>query len=167
MMRMRFDLGKPYVVQLPSEMAETFNVLQDEIARSADGLDHAREGLREARDALTDTNRNLEQRVEELAAALLERQQGEIQLRQAKEAAEEKIAAAKRVEAAKAEAEQKAAAKAAKAPDKKKLTTLAESLLAVEIPVMATPDGRLMAKDAARMIRETSAAIKAMAEKHL
>jgi signal transduction histidine kinase/L-asparagine transporter-like permease/ActR/RegA family two-component response regulator len=70
------------------EMAETFNVLQDEIARSADGLDHAREGLREARDALTDTNRNLEQRVEELATALLERQQVEIQLRQAKEAAE-------------------------------------------------------------------------------
>ncbi len=70
------------------EMAETFNVLQNEIARSADGLDHAREGLREARDALTETNRNLEQRVEELAAALLERQQVEIQLRQAKEAAE-------------------------------------------------------------------------------
>jgi two-component system, sensor histidine kinase len=70
------------------EMAESFNVLQREIARSADGLSHAREGLREARNALTETNQNLEQRVNDLAAALLERQRVEIQLRQAKEAAE-------------------------------------------------------------------------------
>ena len=70
------------------EMAESFNVLQDEIARGADGLHRAREGLREARDALTETNHNLEQRVNELAASLLERQRVEIQLRQAKEAAE-------------------------------------------------------------------------------
>ncbi len=70
------------------EMAESFNVLQDEIARGADGLHRAREGLREARDALTETNQNLEQRVNELAASLLERHRVEIQLRQAKEAAE-------------------------------------------------------------------------------
>ena len=70
------------------EMAESFNVLQSEIARGADGLVHARDGLREARRELTEINQNLEQRVDELAASLLERQRVEIQLRQAKESAE-------------------------------------------------------------------------------
>lgn len=70
------------------EMAESFNILQAEVARGADGLSHAREGLRLARDELTAANEKLEQRVNELAAALLERQRVEIQLRQAKEAAE-------------------------------------------------------------------------------
>jgi len=70
------------------EMAESFNILQAEILRGADGLSHAREGLREARRELTEANQNLEQRVNDLAASLLERQRVEIQLRQAKEAAE-------------------------------------------------------------------------------
>ncbi|MCX6969130.1 MAG: amino acid permease [Verrucomicrobia bacterium] len=70
------------------EMAESFNILQTEIARGADGLGHAREGLREARKDLTEVNQSLEQRVNDLAASLLERQRVEIQLRQAKEAAE-------------------------------------------------------------------------------
>ncbi len=70
------------------EMAESFNRLQAEIARGAEGLTGAREGLLRARDELTATNEKLEQRVNELAAALLERERVEIQLRQAKEAAE-------------------------------------------------------------------------------
>ncbi|MEI8312615.1 MAG: ATP-binding protein, partial [Verrucomicrobiota bacterium] len=70
------------------EMAESFNILQAEILRAADGLVHAREGLREARKELTETNQNLELRVNDLAASLIERQRVEIQLRQAKEAAE-------------------------------------------------------------------------------
>ena len=70
------------------EMAESFNILQAEILRAADGLVHAREGLLEARRELTEANQSLEQRVDDLAASLLERQRVEIQLRQAKEAAE-------------------------------------------------------------------------------
>ena len=70
------------------EMAVSFNVLQGEIARGAEGLSGAREGLLRARADLTETNEKLEQRVNELAAALLERERVEIQLRQAKEAAE-------------------------------------------------------------------------------
>ena len=70
------------------EMAESFNLLQAEILRGADGLVHAREGLREARRELTEANQNLEQRVNDLAASLIERQRVEIHLRQAKEAAE-------------------------------------------------------------------------------
>jgi signal transduction histidine kinase/CheY-like chemotaxis protein/amino acid transporter len=70
------------------EMAVSFNLLQAEIARSAEGLAGAREGLLRARDELTETNEKLEQRVNELAAALLERDRVEAQLRQAKDAAE-------------------------------------------------------------------------------
>jgi len=70
------------------EMAESFNVLQKEIAEAAGGLSGAREGLLAARRQLTETNQKLEQRVNELAAALLERDRVEIQLREAKEVAE-------------------------------------------------------------------------------
>lgn len=70
------------------EMAASFNTLQVEVARGADGLAHAREGLRSARDDLRVTNQKLEQRVNELAESLLERERVEIHLRQAKEAAE-------------------------------------------------------------------------------
>jgi signal transduction histidine kinase len=71
-----------------SEMAASFNLLQIEVARGAEGLAGAREGLMRARAALTDANQKLEQRVSQLAAALIERDRVEIQLRQAKEAAE-------------------------------------------------------------------------------
>jgi signal transduction histidine kinase/amino acid transporter/ActR/RegA family two-component response regulator len=70
------------------EMAVSFNILQAEVARGAEGLTGAREGLLRARNELTEANDKLEQRVNELAAALLERERVEIQLRQAKEAAE-------------------------------------------------------------------------------
>ena len=70
------------------EMADSFNLLQSEVAKAADGLVGAREGLLQARQELTESHQNLEQRVHELAASLLERQRVEIQLRQAKEAAE-------------------------------------------------------------------------------
>ena len=45
------------------EMARSFNTLQSEIAKAAIGLTGAREGLRRARDELTETNVNLEMRV--------------------------------------------------------------------------------------------------------
>jgi signal transduction histidine kinase len=45
------------------EMARSFNTLQQEIAKAAIGLSGAREGLRRARDELTETNINLEIRV--------------------------------------------------------------------------------------------------------
>lgn len=70
------------------EMAVSFNILQKEIARAAEGLSGAREGIQQARKELTESNTQLEQRVNELAALLVERERTEIQLRQAKEAAE-------------------------------------------------------------------------------
>ena len=70
------------------EMAESFNLLQAEVARGADGLAGAREGLRSARSELTLTNQRLELRVDELAQLLVERKQAEIELLQAKETAE-------------------------------------------------------------------------------
>jgi len=70
------------------EMAASFNLLQVEIARGAEGLAGAREGLLRARAAITSANQKLEERVNQLAAALIEREQVEVQLRQAKEAAE-------------------------------------------------------------------------------
>lgn len=45
------------------EMAQSFNTLQEEIARAAMGLVGARDGLRRARDELTEINVNLEMRV--------------------------------------------------------------------------------------------------------
>ncbi len=48
------------------DMAASFNTLQAEIGLAAHGLDGAREGLRQARDDLTDANTRLEQRVDEL-----------------------------------------------------------------------------------------------------
>lgn len=71
-----------------AEMAISFNVLQAEIARGATGLDGAREGLLRARKELIETNEKLELRVNDLAAALLERDRVAAQLRSAKEAAE-------------------------------------------------------------------------------
>ena len=70
------------------EMAGSFNKLQLEIAHSAEGLVGARNGLSEARQDLTEANQKLELRVNELAALLVERELAEVQLRQAKEAAE-------------------------------------------------------------------------------
>jgi len=70
------------------EMAGSFNKLQFEIARSAEGLVGARDGLSQARQDLTEANQKLELRVNELAALLVERELSEVQLRQAKEAAE-------------------------------------------------------------------------------
>ncbi len=70
------------------EMSRSFNILQDEVARGAAGLDQAREGLQQARDELTVSHRSLEQRVDELAASLVERARVELELRQAKEVAE-------------------------------------------------------------------------------
>ena len=71
-----------------SEMAESFNGLQREIAQSAAGLAGAREGLQTARNEIIETNQKLEQRVNELAALLVERELAALELRQAKEAAE-------------------------------------------------------------------------------
>ena len=48
------------------DMANSFNVLQQEVANAAAGLDGAREGLRQARHQLTDANVHLELRVEQL-----------------------------------------------------------------------------------------------------
>ena len=45
------------------QMAESFNTLQEEVARAAAGLDGAREGLRGARTELTESNIRLEQQV--------------------------------------------------------------------------------------------------------
>jgi len=70
------------------EMAVSFNLLQKEIARAAEGLSGAREGIQNARQELTQSNTQLELRVDELATMLVERERTEIQLRQAKEAAE-------------------------------------------------------------------------------
>ena len=71
-----------------SEMAESFNELQLEITQSAKGLSGAREGLERARNEIVATNQKLEQRVNELASLLVEREMAAIQLNQAKEAAE-------------------------------------------------------------------------------
>ena len=51
------------------DMATSFNVLQAEIGSAAVGLAGAREGLRQARDDLTDSNARLEQRVLQLHRA--------------------------------------------------------------------------------------------------
>ena len=51
------------------EMAASFNTLQGEIGSAAVGLSGAREGLRQARDQLTDVNAKLEERVQELRRA--------------------------------------------------------------------------------------------------
>ena len=59
------------------EMAASFNTLQEEIAGAASGLDDAREGLYAARHQVEDSNRRLEQRVEELRVALEQRAEAE------------------------------------------------------------------------------------------
>lgn len=71
------------------EMATSFNVLQDEIAHAAIGLDAAREGLHQARSVVVSTNIELEQRVTELDQALIKGQQAEESLLKAKVVAEE------------------------------------------------------------------------------
>ena len=48
------------------EMAESFNLMQEEVKTAAVGLDSAREGLRTARQELTLSNRSLQQKVAEL-----------------------------------------------------------------------------------------------------
>lgn len=52
------------------EMADSFNTLQSEVLRAAQGLEGARDGLRAARDALKETNASLEGRVVERTAQL-------------------------------------------------------------------------------------------------
>lgn len=71
-----------------SEMAESFNGLQREIAHSATGLAGAREGLERAQNEIIETNQKLEQRVQELAALVAEQKRVALELLHAKEAAE-------------------------------------------------------------------------------
>jgi amino acid transporter len=62
---------RPVVVHTRDEvgqMAESFNTMQEEVARAAIGLDGAREGLRRARNELTEINVSLEKRVAERTA---------------------------------------------------------------------------------------------------
>jgi PAS domain S-box-containing protein len=66
-------------------MAASFNGLQDEIARAAVGLGGAREGLRDARSALTETNVQLAYQVEERTTTLRVVKQAEGQLRESEE----------------------------------------------------------------------------------
>jgi len=78
----------PVIVRSRDElgvMAASFNGLQEEIARAAVGLVGAREGLRDARSALTDTNMQLAFQVEERTAALRVVKQAEGQLRESEE----------------------------------------------------------------------------------
>jgi signal transduction histidine kinase/amino acid transporter len=68
--RVDFD---PVVVTSQDEvgaMARSFNTLQEEIARAAVGLEGAREGLRAARNELTESNITLERRVVERTSEL-------------------------------------------------------------------------------------------------
>ena len=71
-----------------SEMAESFNGLQREIAQSATGLDGARVGLEQARNEIIEINGKLAQRVRELDALLVERDLTARELRAAKDVAE-------------------------------------------------------------------------------
>ena len=72
-----------------AEMADNFNMLQDEIAEAARGLDGAREGLRNARRDLITSHADLELRVRELDEAIERQRDTEDKLRAAKYAAEE------------------------------------------------------------------------------
>ena len=75
----RIDIT-PVIVHTRDEigaMATSFNLMQEQVSRAAVALDGAREGLRQARSELTDSNRELErwsaeleQRVEERTAEL-------------------------------------------------------------------------------------------------
>ncbi len=78
----RVDLS-PVVVSSRDEvggMALSFNLMQEQVAQAAAGLDGAREGLRVMRDTLRDTNTRLEQQVRERTAALLAAQDAEEKL---------------------------------------------------------------------------------------
>src|SRR5207244_1707285 len=65
---------EPVAVHAADEMgdlATSFNIMQEEIARSAVGLDGAREGLLRAYTELTESNVRLEERVQERTAELV------------------------------------------------------------------------------------------------
>ncbi len=90
---------EPVVVRSRSElgeMADSFNLLQREIADAAVGLDGAREGLRTARSEVELSNAALNQRVRELDDALLEQNKAETKARLASVAAEDASAAKSR-----------------------------------------------------------------------
>ncbi len=70
------------------EMASSFNMLQEQIANAAYGLDGAREGLYQARKVITSTNIELEKRIHDLDNALNTQKITEEKLLKAKDAAE-------------------------------------------------------------------------------
>ena len=89
----RVDLS-PVVVSSRDEvgaMAVSFNLMQQQVARAAVGLDGAREGLREMRDTLRDTNRRLEEQVSERTDALRAARQAEERLQAAHEELETRV----------------------------------------------------------------------------
>ncbi len=89
----RVDLS-PVVVPSRDEvggMALSFNLMQEQVAHAAAGLDGAREGLRVMRDTLRDTNARLEQQVHERTAALLAAQDAEEKLQAAHEDLETRV----------------------------------------------------------------------------
>ena len=71
----RVDL-EPVIVRTNDEvgvMADSFNAMQDEVARAAVSLDQAREGVRQARDELRASNAELSRWSEELERRVAER----------------------------------------------------------------------------------------------
>jgi signal transduction histidine kinase/amino acid transporter/ActR/RegA family two-component response regulator len=89
----RVDLA-PVVVASRDEvgaMALSFNLMQQEVAHAAVGLDGAREGLRTMRDTLHETNARLEQQVRERTVALQAAQQAEERLQAAHEELETRV----------------------------------------------------------------------------
>ncbi len=89
----RVDLA-PVVVSSHDEvgkMAVSFNLMQQQMAHAAVGLDGAREGLQVMRDTLRDTNRRLEEQVTERTAALQAAREAEERLHRAHEQLETRV----------------------------------------------------------------------------
>ena len=72
-------------------MATSFNLMQQEVAHAAAGLDGAREGLRTMRDTLRETNARLEEQVRERTVALDAARQAEERLQAAHEELESRV----------------------------------------------------------------------------
>lgn len=145
---------------------------ENEAKKERDAIEAKAKAEQEKRDAAAKAERDrieataAEERrkaIEAAAVAAKEKAAAEAEAQRLRDAEAKRIADQKAKEDAQAKADALAAKKAAAAPDKAKLMTLFATLAEIPIPIMSSPEGKMIAASTAKQLADTMKMIEAQA----